>query len=98
MFVLVWFVVLNAIFDNISVISLWSVLLVEEIKVPRENQNVKYLEMLNTLKIVVPEIKETISRIQDHLTEANNLFQPFWVKLSKTQDKLDLTENQNFLS
>jgi predicted nucleic acid-binding Zn-ribbon protein len=50
------------------------------------NENIKYLE--------VPEIKETISTIQNHLTEANNLFQPFWVKLSKTQDKLDLSENQ----
>jgi chromosome segregation ATPase len=50
------------------------------------NENMKYLE--------VPEIKETISTIQNHLTEANNLFQPFWVKLSKTQDKLDLSENK----
>ena len=58
------------------------------------NKNVKYLEMLNTLKIEVPEIKETIYTIQDHLTEANNLFQPFWMKLSKTQDKLDLSQNK----
>jgi chromosome segregation ATPase len=58
------------------------------------NENMKYLEILNTLKKEVPEIKETISTIQNHLTEANNLFQPFWVKLSKTQDKLDLSENK----
>ena len=32
-----WFVVFNATFDNISVISWQSVLLVEEIRVPREN-------------------------------------------------------------
>jgi predicted nucleic acid-binding Zn-ribbon protein len=58
------------------------------------NENMKYLEILNTLKKEVPEIKETISTIQNHLTEANNLFQPFWVNLSKTQDKLDLSENK----
>ena len=34
---LVWFMVFNAIFNNISVISLRSVLLVEEMRVPREN-------------------------------------------------------------
>ena len=33
----VWFVVFNAIFNNISVISWRSVLLVEETRVPREN-------------------------------------------------------------
>ena len=54
----------------------------------------KYFEILNTLKKEVPEIKETISTIQNQLTEANNLFQPFWVNLSKTQDKLDLSENK----
>jgi len=32
-----WFVVFNATFNNISVISWQSVLLVEEIRVPREN-------------------------------------------------------------
>ena len=32
-----WFNVFNATFNNISVISWWSVLLVEEIGVPREN-------------------------------------------------------------
>jgi hypothetical protein len=32
-----WFMVFNATFNNISVISWWSVLLVEEIGVPREN-------------------------------------------------------------
>jgi chromosome segregation ATPase len=58
------------------------------------NENMKYLEILNTLKKEIPEIKETISTIQNHLTEANNLFQPFWVKLSETQDKLDLSENK----
>ena len=58
------------------------------------NENMKYLEILNTLKKEVPEIKETISTIQNHLTEANNLFQPFWVNLSKTEDKLDLSENK----
>jgi len=31
------FIVLNAIFNNISVISWWSVLMVEETGVPREN-------------------------------------------------------------
>ena len=34
---LVWFMVFNATFNNISVISWWSVLLVEENRVPREN-------------------------------------------------------------
>ena len=58
------------------------------------NENMKYFEILNTLKKEVPEIKETISTIQNQLTEANNLFQPFWVNLSKTQDKLDLSENK----
>ena len=37
MFGLVWFMVFNAIFNNISVISWQSVLLVEETGVPREN-------------------------------------------------------------
>ena len=37
MFGLVWFMVLNATFNNISVISWWSVLLVEETGVPGEN-------------------------------------------------------------
>jgi hypothetical protein len=32
-----WFMVFNATFNNISVISWWSVLLVEETGVPREN-------------------------------------------------------------
>ena len=32
-----WFMVFNATFNNISVISWWSVLLVEEIGVPEEN-------------------------------------------------------------
>jgi hypothetical protein len=32
-----WFMVFNATFNNISVISWWSVLLVEETEVPREN-------------------------------------------------------------
>ena len=36
-FGLVWFMVLNATFNNISVISWWSVLLVEETRVPGEN-------------------------------------------------------------
>ena len=36
-FGLVWFMVLNATFNNISVISWWSVLLVEETGVPGEN-------------------------------------------------------------
>ena len=34
-----WFVVLNPTFNNISVISLQSVLLVEETRVPGENHN-----------------------------------------------------------
>jgi hypothetical protein len=50
----------------------------------------KYLEMLKTLKIEVPEMKETISTIQDHVKEANNRFLPLWTKLSETQDKEDL--------
>jgi len=33
----VWFIVLDATFNNISVISWWSVLLMEETWVPREN-------------------------------------------------------------
>jgi hypothetical protein len=32
-----WFMVFNATFNNISAISRWSVLLVEETKVPGEN-------------------------------------------------------------
>jgi hypothetical protein len=32
-----WFMVFNATFNNISVISWWSVLLVEETRVPEEN-------------------------------------------------------------
>jgi len=36
-FDLVWFMVFNATFNNISVISWWSVLLVEETGVPGEN-------------------------------------------------------------
>ena len=35
---LVWFMVFNATFNNISVISWWSVLLVEETEVSGENQ------------------------------------------------------------
>ena len=35
--IIVWFVVFNATFNNISVISWRSVLLVEETRVPREN-------------------------------------------------------------
>ena len=35
--VVFWFMVFNATFNNISVISWWSVLLVEEIRVPGEN-------------------------------------------------------------
>ena len=58
------------------------------------NKNVKYLEMLKTLKIEVPEMKETISTIQDHVKEANNRFLPLWTKLSETQDKVDLSENK----
>ena len=58
------------------------------------NKNVKYLEMLKTLKIEVPEIKENISTIQDHVKEANNRFLPLWTKLSETQDKVDLSENK----
>ena len=34
-----WFMVLNATLNNISVILWWSVLLVEETKVPQENHN-----------------------------------------------------------
>jgi hypothetical protein len=34
---MVWFILLKATFNNISVISWWSVLLVEETRVPREN-------------------------------------------------------------
>jgi len=34
---MVWFIVFNATFNNISVILLWSVLLVVETAVPREN-------------------------------------------------------------
>ena len=36
-FGLVWYMVFNATFNNISVISWWSVLLVEETNVPEEN-------------------------------------------------------------
>jgi hypothetical protein len=36
-YVLVWFMVFNATFNNISVILWWSVLLVEEIGIPGEN-------------------------------------------------------------
>jgi hypothetical protein len=36
-FGLVWFMAFNAIFNNILVISWWSVLFVEETRVPREN-------------------------------------------------------------
>jgi uncharacterized membrane protein len=36
-FKMVWFVVFNATFNNISVLSWWSVLLVEETGVPGEN-------------------------------------------------------------
>jgi hypothetical protein len=36
-FGLLWFMVFNATFNNISVISWWSVLLVEETRVPGEN-------------------------------------------------------------
>ena len=61
------------------------------------NKNVKYLEMLKTLKIEVPEIKETISTIQDHVKEANNRFLPLWTKLSETQDKVDLSEKKTKL-
>jgi len=32
-----WFIVSNATFNNISAISWWSVVLVEEIRVPGEN-------------------------------------------------------------
>ena len=35
--ILVWFMVINAIFKNILVISWWSVLLVEKTGIPREN-------------------------------------------------------------
>jgi ABC-type phosphate/phosphonate transport system permease subunit len=35
--VMVWFMVFNATFNNISVIAWWLVLLVEETGVPREN-------------------------------------------------------------
>ena len=35
---MVWFMVLNATFNNISVISWWSVLLVEKTVIPGENQ------------------------------------------------------------
>ena len=35
---LVWFIVLNATFNNISVVLWWSALLVDEIRVHRENQ------------------------------------------------------------
>jgi hypothetical protein len=35
--VMVWFMVFNATFNNISVISWWSVLLVEETEVTGEN-------------------------------------------------------------
>jgi hypothetical protein len=37
MMVVVWFMVFKATFNNISVISWWSVLLVEEAEVPGEN-------------------------------------------------------------
>jgi hypothetical protein len=37
---LVWFMVLNATFNNISVISWWSDLLVEETGVTRENHRI----------------------------------------------------------
>jgi hypothetical protein len=37
LFTMMWFMVFNATFNNISVISWWSVLLVEEIGVPAEN-------------------------------------------------------------
>ena len=56
------------------------------------NKSVKYLEMLKSLHTEVPEIKEKISTIQDHVIEANNHFQPLWMKLSETQEKLDLSE------
>ena len=36
---LVWFMMFNATFNNISVISWWSVLLVEETGVPGENHD-----------------------------------------------------------
>jgi hypothetical protein len=37
-----WFIVFNATFNNISVISWQSVLLVEETRVPRENEESNY--------------------------------------------------------
>jgi hypothetical protein len=39
--VLIWFTVFSATFNNISAISWWSVLLVEETVVPRENDLVE---------------------------------------------------------
>jgi hypothetical protein len=36
---LIWFMVLNATFNNISVISWWSVLLVEETEYPEKTTN-----------------------------------------------------------
>ena len=43
--IMVWFkfMVFNATFNNISVISWWSVILVEEIRVPREVNDKLYL-------------------------------------------------------
>ena len=40
---LVWFIVFNATFNNISVISWWSVLLVEETGVPGEKNHLSHV-------------------------------------------------------
>ena len=50
MHILVWFMVLNATFNNISVISWWSVLLVEETGVPRENHLTSCKSLTNFTK------------------------------------------------
>jgi len=50
----IWFMVFNATFNNISVISWWSVLLVEETGVPGENHSSGWdiLEVLSDLNSV----------------------------------------------